>query len=316
MEKYYIGDKKDLLKIPPFRDAHIHFTVDGKPASEEQILGIRNDCKRHGVFSVVDMGHRTGVGLKAKKILKGQIDIKSAGFALYKKKSHGAFLGIGITDKSEIKGAIKTIADAGADFIKVVASGIVCPRGGGLSTTIGFSLEEMNIIANEARKRNLDFACHANADGFIKNAINAGTSSIEHGFYVSNETLHIMKESGVSWTPTVIPLQSIKDQLESPEKRYIDGITEQHLTSINYAASIGIKLNVGTDSGSRGVEHGTSFFDELQWFHQAGLTPRQIIESACMGDEEIEKGNYVIVKKDFIMTKRIEAAYHNDKIIV
>jgi len=315
MEKYLIDNNTDTLKIPPFRDAHIHFTVDGKPAGEEQIISIKNDCKRHGIFSLVDMGHITGVGLKAKKILEGRIDVKSAGFAVYKKKSHGSFLGIGITDKAEIKGVIKTIADAGADFIKVVASGVVCPRGGGLSTTVGFSVEEMNIVADEARERNLDFACHANADGFIRNAINAGTSSIEHGFYVSNETLHMMKESGVSWTPTVIPLQSIKDQLESPEIKYIEDLTEQHLASINYAASIGVKLNVGTDSGSRGVEHGKSLFDELQWFRQAGLSLEQIIGAACMSEEEIEKGNYLIVKKDFIITRRIEAAYRNDIII-
>jgi hypothetical protein len=95
---------------------------------------------KHGVFAETDMGHRNGIGLSARKILYGHIEVRTAGFALYKKKSHGAFLGIGITDKAEIKAAIKTIADAVADFIKVVASGIVCPRGGGLSTAAGFSL--------------------------------------------------------------------------------------------------------------------------------------------------------------------------------
>jgi imidazolonepropionase-like amidohydrolase len=56
----------------------------------------------------------------------------------------------------------------------------------------------MNIVANEARERNLDFACHANAELFIKYAIEAGASSVEHGFYISNEILHMMKEAGVS----------------------------------------------------------------------------------------------------------------------
>jgi predicted amidohydrolase YtcJ len=311
MEKYYIDDKKDVLKVPPFRDAHIHFTVDGRPASVEQLLRIKDACVKHGVFAVTDMGHRTGIGLEARKILYGHVEVRSAGFAIYKKKSHGAFLGIGITDKAEIKSAIKTIADAGADFIKVVASGIVCPKGGGLSTTVSFSLEEMNIVANEARERNLEFACHANADSFIRNAIKAGTSSIEHGFYISNETLHIMKEADVSWTPTVTPLQSIKGQLESPERSYIEDITEQHLASINYAASIGVKLNVGTDSGSRDVYHGESFIDELHWFHKAGLSTEQILRAACMSDDEIEKGNYLLVKKDFVIKRKIEEVYIN-----
>jgi imidazolonepropionase-like amidohydrolase len=161
----------------------------------------------------------------------------------------------------------------------------------------------------------MEFVCHANADSFIRNAIEAGTSSIEHGFYLSNETLHMMKEAGVSWTPTVTPLQSIKEHLESPERRYIEDITEQHLASINYAASIGVRLNVGTDCGSRDVYHGDSFFDELQWFHKAGLSLKHILSAACMNDKEIKKGHYLLVKKDFVIKRKIEDVYHDGKII-
>ena len=313
MQKYLIDTTMDTLKIPPFRDAHIHFTVGGKPASAEQLLKIKDTCIKHGVFALTDMGHRSGIGLEARKILHGHIEMRSAVFAMYKKKSHGTFLGIGVTDNKEIKRTIKTISDAGADFLKVIVSGIVCPRGGGLSTTIGFSLEELEIIANEAKERNMEFVCHANADSFIRNAIEAGTSSIEHGFYISNETLHMMKEAGVSWTPTVTPLQSIKEHLESPEIRYIEDTTEQHLASINYAASIGVKLNVGTDCGSKDVHHGDSYFDELQWFHKSGLSLKHILSAACMNDEEIEKGNYLLVKKDFVIKRKIEDIYFNGK---
>jgi hypothetical protein len=309
MGKYCLDDKRDTFKIPPFRDSHIHFTVSGRPATAEQLFRIKDTFITHGVFSVTDMGHRTGIGLEAKKVLTSHMTVRSSGFAIYKKKSHGTFLGIGITDSTEIKGVIKTIAEAGADFIKVVVSGIVCPKGGGLSTTVGFNYEELKIIANEASERNTEFSCHANADNFIRNAVQAGASSIEHGFYISNETLHMMKEARASWTPTIIPLQSIKEHLESPERKYVEDITEQHLASINYAASIGVKLNVGTDSGSRGVEQGTSFFDELQWLQKAGLSLNQIFSAACMSDDEIEKGNYLLVKKDCVIKKKLEEIY-------
>jgi predicted amidohydrolase YtcJ len=309
MQKYFIDNNMDTLKIPPFRDAHVHFTVDGRPASVEQLLKIKDDCMKHGVFALTDMGHRSGIVMEARRVLHGHMDVRSAVYAIYKKKSHGVFLGIGVTDKEEIKGVIKTIIDAGADFIKVIASGIVCPKGGGLSTTVGFNHDELKIIAHEAKGRNLEFVCHANADNFIRDAIETGTSSIEHGFYISNETLHMMKEAGVSWTPTVTPLQRIKEHLESPERKYAEDITEQHLASINYAASIGVKLNVGTDCGSRGVYHGESFIEELQWFHKAGLSLKHILSAACMSDEEIEKGNYLLVKKDFVIKKRIEEIY-------
>lgn len=260
MERIFSTAGVDLLKIPPFRDSHMHFLEDGKPASQEQLLEIKDKYKKHGIFSVNDMGHKTGIGLDAKKVIKRDMLIRSAGFAIYKKGGYGTFLGKGVTGKEEIQSVIKDISNKGADFIKVINSGIVCPKGGGLSTQTGFSLEELEIISNEAKERNLELVCHANADSFIRNAIKVGTSSIEHGFFISNETLHMMAEAGISWTPTVFPLQSLKSQLEYPEKKYIEEVTENHLSSINYAASIGVRLNIGTDSGSKGVKHGESFF--------------------------------------------------------
>jgi hypothetical protein len=315
MQKYLDDISADILKIPPFRDSHIHFTIDGKPASEEQILKIKDDYRNNGIFSVIDMGHKTGNGLMARKILEDFINVKTAGYAIYKKGSHGSFLGKRVTEKEEIKSIIREISDAGADFIKVIVSGVVCPKGGGISTTIGFTPEELKIISGEAKERNLTFACHANADSFIRNSVEEGASSIEHGFYISKETLHMMAEAGVSWTPTIIPLQSLKSQLESPEKRYIDELTDNHLSYINYAVSIGVKLNVGTDSGSRGVEHGRSFLDELQWLQKAGLSLKQILPAACMDMEEMEKGNFLLIKKDFIKTRKIEAIYNNGELI-
>jgi|GEM_PF-3395280 len=50
MEKYFIGDSKEILKIPPFRDAHIHFTLDGKAASDEQLISIKNAYEGHGIL--------------------------------------------------------------------------------------------------------------------------------------------------------------------------------------------------------------------------------------------------------------------------
>lgn len=302
---------EDLLKIAPFRDSHMHFTVDGKPASAEKFLEIKKRYLRNGIFSVNDMGHATGIGLKAKNCLDRQIAIKTAGFAIYKKGTYGAFLGKPVALKEEIRTIIKDISDAGADFIKVVNSGIVCTKGTELITEGGFSPEELEIISGEAKERNLELVCHANSDTAIRNSVAAGAKSVEHGFFVSRETLHMMAEAGTSWTPTVIALLSLTSELSSSERKYILEVIENHLISISYAASIGVRLNIGTDSGSRGVEHGASFFDEMQLFRKAGLSLEKTLSAACMGGEEMEKGNFLLVKKDFIPTKKIEAIYNN-----
>ena len=84
---------------------------------------------------------------------------------------------------------------------------------------------------------------------------------------------------------------------------------DRHLSSIHYASSVGCRLRIGTDSGSKGVDHGPSFFDELALFSKAGLTLPQILSVACMEAEEMERGNFLLVKKDFITTREIEALY-------
>jgi hypothetical protein len=122
-----------------------------------------------------------------------------------------------------------------------------------------------------------------------------------------------MIEKRISWVPTIIALLSLAAASTSAESKNIEKIIEGHLQAIAYAASIGVALRVGTDSGSKGVHHGASFFDELQQLQKAGLALEQILSVACMGNEEIEKGNYLMVKEDFITTKRIEAILRGGK---
>lgn len=304
------------MKMPPFKDAHMHFVLEGRPARSDELLKIMLELIRCGIFSVNDMGYKTGIGLEAKKLLKEAsipLTIRSAGYAVYKKGTYGVFLGRGISEKGEIKKIIDEISSARADFVKVVNSGIICSKGSVHITPGGFSFEELKIICSEAKERNLEVACHVNGDSAIKNAIEAGASSIEHGYFISDESLHLMKEKKISWTPTVFALLTYSLMLPLSERRQIEVIIDNHLSAINYASSIRLKLNIGTDSGSRGIKHGESFFDELQLFQKAGLSLEQILAAACMDDKEIKKGNYLIVKKDFIKTKKIEAVFFDNK---
>lgn len=299
--------------VPPFKDAHMHFMIDGRLASIQDVSRIGELYAKRGIFSVNDMGYRTGIGMDAKAHLAGKIAVRTAGAAICKKGSYGEFLGKSVSGKEELEGVVKEVADAGADFIKVINSGVVSFRGIAPVTAGGFTLEELKIIHTAAREKNLDMVCHANSDPAIKDSVVAGATSIEHGFFVSIETLHMMAESKVSWTPTIFALLVQTAVLATSEKRYVEGIIEDHLSSINIAASLGVRLQTGTDSGSRGVSHGESFIKELRLFRKAGLTEGQILSAACMDISEVEKGNYLVVREDFIETGKIEGVYGNGK---
>jgi imidazolonepropionase-like amidohydrolase len=291
----------------------MHFTRNGRAASDEEISQIIEAYRRAGIFAIRDMGHRTGVGLAARKIAKGEPEVKSAVSAISRRGGYGAFLGRPVSGGEEIRKAVKEIAQTGADFIKVINSGIVSARGNGQVTEGGFSREELKIICDETGERNLIVACHANSEKAIEDAVSAGVSSVEHGFFITHKVLHMMAEAGVSWTPTIFALAVLSDGLAPWEKKYIERVVEKHLESVSYAASIGVKLNVGTDSGSRGVRHGESYIEELRLFRRAGLSLESILSCACMDTDEIEKGNYLLVEEDFITTGNIASVYRGGK---
>jgi imidazolonepropionase-like amidohydrolase len=252
------------------------------------------------------MGHRSEAGVAARRVLENVISVRTAGFAIFRQGGYGSFLGRSVAGKEEIKRAVRDVADSGADFLKVVNSGIVSADRSRPVSEGGFSPGELKIISAEARERDLEIACHANSDAAIKEAVAAGVSSIEHGFFISRETLHMMSESGVSWTPTAIALLSLGTFLPAEEKKYIEEVVDGHLASISYAASIGVTLRVGTDSGSKTVAHGASFFEELRLFQRAGLSLDQILSAACVDEEEMDKGRSIFVARDFITTGKIE----------
>ncbi len=298
------------IKVPPFRDAHMHFMLDGRPLTLSELPVIKDAYVTRGIFSVNDMGHRSGIGLQAKALFHADVEVRSAGYALYKKGTYGSFLGKGVSGTSEISKAVHEIADAGADFIKVINSGIVSAKNAGLVTDGGFSPEELHVLNETARSRNLHMVCHANSDAAVLDAINAGAVSIEHGYFVSGDTLHRMAEARVAWIPTIFALHSLASLYPAAERVLIEKTVARHLSSVSYAASIGVILHIGTDSGSKGTAHGSSFFDELQLFRKAGLPAVQIISAACMDESEIARGNFLLMTPDFT----IDAVFKNGAI--
>jgi imidazolonepropionase-like amidohydrolase len=299
----------NLLRIPPFRDAHMHFVIDGRPVTAEGLPGIGERYRKCGVLSVYDMGHKSGAGLTAKGSFGIGFRVKTAGWALCRAGGYGGFIGKAVSGNEEIRRAVAELSAAGADFIKVINSGIVSTRRSEPVTAGGFSLEELKVICAEAGERELHVACHANSDEAVRNAVLAGVSSIEHGFLISHETVLMMAGAGVSWTPTAIALQSVISVLGPGDKKYMEEVMERQLIAISDASAAGVALSIGTDGGAKGVQHGKPFFDELLLFRKAGLSLERILAAACMRPEEVEKGTFLLVRKDFIAAGEIEAVY-------
>jgi imidazolonepropionase-like amidohydrolase len=305
------------LVIPPFRDGHLHFFQDGAPLTVEQALSTLRAYARQGIFSLWDMGSRDGVGLRLKKVLGRMEDppirLKSAGYALHKKDRYGGFLGRGVEGQKEIREAVADVYQEGGDFLKVVHSGIVSLKNPGRITSGGFTREELRCLVEEARQYGLPVHCHVNSDPSIREAASLPISSIQHGFFISEETLHLLKEKRIQWTPTLYALDHFKNGLPPEQKAAMEKILDGHLDSLSRAAQLGVRLVVGTDSGSQGVSPGCSYLEELALFKKAGLSLEQILSAACLDPGEIGEGTYLVVKDDFIRAGKIEAAFRQGK---
>jgi len=309
--------EKKLSKIPPFRDSHVHCMQEGHPLRMEQGLAWSGQYLSRGIFYVEDMGHKSCLGVAFKKQLQenkqASLNIRSAGQALYKKGTYGGFLGKGVDGIAEIRTAVQEIVRGGADFLKIINSGIVSfQEKGPVVTPGGFSNEEWQVIQEEADRFALQIRCHANGDRAIQQALSYGVASIEHGFFISTETLHWMREKGVYWTPTGIALLGLKSFLPEKEHYLLEKIVDNHLKAVYDSTCIGVTLRVGTDSGSKAVHPGRSFFKEMQLFKRAGLTLNQILTAACLDKKELEKGNYLQVEDDFIEQEKVAFVFFGE----
>lgn len=186
----------------------------------------------------------------------------------------------GIADGvEEVRKKTREMLRAGAEVVKVHATG------GVLSPTdhpefTQFSLEELKVIVEEAHyRKGRKVMAHAQGTEGIKNAVLAGIHSIEHGIYLDNEVIELMKEKGTFMVPTLLAPVSVLELAEEagmPESsvnRAREAI-EAHKESFTKAYKAGVNIAMGTDAGV--MPHGTNL-RELELMVEGGMTPMESI---------------------------------------
>ena len=109
---------------------------------------------------------------------------------------------------------------------------------------------------------------HANGDEAVSNALKAGVDSIEHGAYLSDETLRILAQTDAVWVPTVVTIANLRGLGRFPDE-VLCPLVELHLENISKAASFGAKIALGTDAGAYAVYHGEAVEQEYRLLKQA-----------------------------------------------
>ena len=176
----------------------------------------------------------------------------------------------------------------GADVIKIMATGGVISEGDNPALA-QYSLEEMKAIVETAHGLGRKVAAHAHGLAGIKNAVLAGVDSVEHGSYINDEGIQMMKEHGTYLVPTVYledwfmqNMQTLGWTPNTMEKgRAVIPIAYKN---VSHALKSGLKVALGTDAGV--YPHGLNGH-EFGKMVEMGLTPLQSIQAGTVNGADL-----------------------------
>jgi imidazolonepropionase-like amidohydrolase len=296
------ADVLDLSKycvLPGLIDAHVHLVFSRSAnaladvlAEDDQLLLLRaaaagRQALQAGITTVRDLGGRGGVTFRlrdaiAKAILVGP-RILAAGSPITITGGHCHFLGLEADGASEVRAAARGQLKAGANCLKIMATGgRMTP---GTNTLVAqYSVEELTAAVEEAARAHVPLAAHALGTAGIRNATVAGVTTIEHCNWLGpdgavqfdEEVAAQMATKGVAVVATLTPLQR-----SAPVVR--DGV----MRSMRRMRELGVPFVAGTDAGVS-----LTPFDSLQreleiLVDEVGFTPLEAITVATGGSARV-----------------------------
>lgn len=232
-----------------------------------------------------DLGDRGGLAIRLREaIAAGELPgprIVSAATPLTQPGGHCWFLGGEVEGEAAIREMVRRNADAGADVIKVMASGGGLTKGGPAVWQPQFTAAELRMVVEEAQRFGLPVAVHAHGTESIAAAVAAGVRTIEHCTWMSEGGKFDMRQELVDQINSrgVYVCTATSPNWRALAQRVGEERAEQMFTSMRWMAEQGVRFIAGTDAG---IPRATfdSFVNTLEFLKYLGLSPAQIIDSA------------------------------------
>ena len=282
-------------------ECHAHLILDGvnfkkavslhKNGVEETVIRERLlKYKEAGVSFIRDGGDCQGVSQRAKALAKEYgIFYLTPVFAIHKQGHYGGIVGRGFETIREYVQLVKEAKASGADFIKVMISGLIDFENVGRLTEDGLSKELICEMVHIAHEEGMAVMAHCNGARTLEAAADDGVDSVEHGAYADLDSLQAMKEHGVIWTPTVSPLGNLKGGGRFDDAVTMQ-ITESHLQMIKSFVSLGGQIALGSDAGAWRVPHVEGLWSELQYLKEI-VDEEHLKQSEDLIKEKFSKRN-------------------------
>jgi imidazolonepropionase-like amidohydrolase len=277
-------DLKGRYVLPGLIDCHTHLSTlaAARLALQSGVTTVRSS----GVSNYADVGFRE---LVRAGVLPGP-DVVAAGYHVRRNLAEEAFLSdpslsglfTGVEGPQAVRQVVRTLLFHGVDVVKVMATeraGLpdTDPRKPVLSET------ELRAAVEEAATKGIPVQAHAHGDEGARAAVRAGVRSIEHGTYLSDETLALMKEKGTFLVPTYA---TVIDLMEAGGDYDVAGlrVRGQHMLprlrrTIQHAHRMGVPIATGADT-SYGANSITRVSHEVAALAQLGLGPLDALQAA------------------------------------
>jgi imidazolonepropionase-like amidohydrolase len=188
------------------------------------------------------------------------------------------------TGPVEARAKVREVIRAGADLIKVAATGGVSSRRREPTQRL-FTRDELDAIVDEAHAWGRRVACHALGGDGLRMAIEAGVDSIEHGVWLDDAAIDLMLERGTWYVPTLAAYVAHVEHGSGLVRERALTIVPAHQESVARAREAGVRIACGSDGGVYGHDPAR----ELQLLVETGLSPAEAIVSAtsaaaaCLG---------------------------------
>jgi imidazolonepropionase-like amidohydrolase len=286
-----VVDAHGLHVLPGLIDAHTHMSNlrAARAALESGVTTVRSS----GVSGWVDVGLR--------ELVRGGFvagpDVVASGYHVRPQIAEEAFLTEpslaplmkGVNTPADIRQVVRANLARGVDFIKVLAT----ERAGTADTDPRkqvYTESELRAAVEEAGLKNIPVQAHAHGDEGALAAVRAGVRSIEHGTYLSDTTLALMKEKGTYLVPTYITVVDVAgpggDYDEAALVRRGAHMLPRLKSTIERAHKLGVKIVTGADTGY-GPNSLSRISGEVAAFTEMGMTPLEALQSATTRAAEL-----------------------------
>ena len=249
-------------------DCHMHMILDGfewrsaiaRHNPVPDACWIREILKTYqslGFTYLRDGGDRWGAGAKARELAPEYgITYRTPLAPLCKAGHYGTFIGEKYENFKEYAALVQQHRKNGADFIKIMISGLMDFDRCGVLTEPGFPENEIKELIRIAHGEGFTVMAHCNGAPAAIAAATHGVDSIEHGAYLNDEALLAMKESGCIWCPTLSTIGNLRGKGRFDE-RAVRAILATATENVFAFAAMGGLIAPGTDAGAWAVPHGS-----------------------------------------------------------